>query len=297
MDEQLLTEKLIGYDTSHAEGIKQCAGFVKGWLDARDIDTRQIAVRDLPVTLAEVGPADAEVTLLLHGHIDVVPGRAEQFEPRLDGDRLIGRGAYDMKGALAAMLLALADLRESAGARIRLGVVPDEESEEEIERGGDQLVSEGFLGDFVITGEPTDMHVGVAAKGVVAMRVRIDGRAAHGATPWLGENAILRAIDVFRAIQSLPFASRSSELFDRPSINLGRILGGDALNKVPDTCYIDVDVRYLPEQDPEAILAEVEGIPGATIVSTFRRSPAWSTPSRRSCARSAPRSPRTMTAR
>ena len=274
MDEQLLTEKLIGYDTSHAEGIKQCAGFVKGWLDARDIDTRQIAVRDLPVTLAEVGPADAEVTLLLHGHIDVVPGRAEQFEPRLDGDRLVGRGAYDMKGALAAMLLALADLRESAGARIRLGVVPDEESEEEIERGGDKLVSEGFLGDFVITGEPTDMHVGVAAKGVVAMRVRIDGRAAHGATPWLGENAILRAIDVFRAIQSLPFASRSSELFDRPSINLGRILGGDALNKVPDTCYIDVDVRYLPEQDPEAILAEVEGIPGATIVSTFRRSPA-----------------------
>ena len=61
MDEQLLTEKLIGYDTSHAEGIKQCAGFVKGWLDARDIDTRQIAVRDLPVTLAEVGPADAAI--------------------------------------------------------------------------------------------------------------------------------------------------------------------------------------------------------------------------------------------
>jgi succinyl-diaminopimelate desuccinylase len=106
------------------------------------------------------------------------------------------------------------------------------------------------------------------------MRLRVDGRAAHGATPWLGENAILRAIDVFRAVQSLPFASRSSELFDRPSINLGRILGGDALNKVPDTCFIDVDVRYLPEQDPAAILDEVASIPGATIVSTFKRPPA-----------------------
>ena len=113
----------------------------------------------------------------------------------------------------------------------------------------------------MITGEPTDMHVGVAAKGVVAMRIRVDGRAAHGATPWLGENAILRAIDVFRAVQSLPFASRSSELFDRPSINLGRILGGDALNKVPDTCFIDVDVRYLPEQDPDAILGRGRGDP------------------------------------
>jgi succinyl-diaminopimelate desuccinylase len=273
MDEQLLTEKLIGYDTSTTEGIKQCAGFVKGWLDARDIHSRQIDCRGLPVTLAEVGAPEARTTLLLHGHLDVVPGHSDQFEPRVEGDRLYGRGAYDMKGALAAMLLAVADLRDS-GVKVRLGVVPDEESEEEVERGGDLIVSEGFLGDFVITGEPTDMHVGVAAKGVVAMRVRVDGRAAHGATPWLGENAILRAIDVFRAIQSLPFASRSSELFDRPSINLGRILGGDALNKVPDVCFIDVDVRFLPEQDPDAILAEVEGIPGATIVSTFRRPPA-----------------------
>ena len=134
---------------------------------------------------------------------------------------------------------------------MRLGIVPDEESEEAVERGGDLLVEEGFVGDFAITGEPTDMLVGVAAKGVVAMRLRVDGLAAHGATPWLGENAILRAVDVFRAIQSLPFASQSSELFDRPSINLGRILGGDALNKVPDTCFIDVDVRHLPEQDPD----------------------------------------------
>ena len=80
MDERLLTEKLIGYDTSTPEGIKQCAGFVKGWLDARNIETRQLDCRGLPVTLAEVGPADAQTTLLLHGHIDVVPGRAEQFE-------------------------------------------------------------------------------------------------------------------------------------------------------------------------------------------------------------------------
>src|SRR3954453_5826744 len=272
MDEKLLTEKLIGYDTSQAEGIKQCAGFIKGWLDARDIHSRQIDCRGLPVTLAEVGAPEARTTLLLHGHIDVVPGHEDQFEPRVDGDRLYGRGAYDMKGALAAMLLAVADLRDS-GVKVRLGVGPDGGWGGEVGRGGDLLVSEGFLGDFVITGEPTDMHVGVAAKGVVAMRVRVDGRAAHGATPWLGENAILRAIDVFRAIQSLPFASRSSELFDRPSINLGRILGGDALNKVPDVCFIDVDVRYLPEQDPTAILDEVRELSGARVISTFSRPP------------------------
>ncbi|MGI9019552.1 MAG: M20 family metallopeptidase [Solirubrobacterales bacterium] len=237
------------------------------------MEADQMGIRGLPVTTAAVGPAGAP-TVLLHGHIDVVPGRPEQFHPRVDGDRLRGRGAYDMKGAVAALLLAMADLREQEGVRVLLGIVPDEESEEEVERGGDLLVENGFRGDFAITGEPTNMHIGVAAKGVLAMRLEVTGRAAHGATPWLGENAILKAIEVFRGIESLPFASRSSELFDRPSINLGRILGGDALNKVPDTCYIDVDVRYLPEQDPREILAEVGTLPESKVISTFSRPPA-----------------------
>jgi succinyl-diaminopimelate desuccinylase len=274
MEERALTEELIGYDTSAAEGIRLCAGFVKGWMEARDIVARQIGVRDLPVTVADVGPEDAPHTVLLHGHLDVVPGRPEQFRPRLVGDRLYGRGAYDMKGALACLMLALADLRDQRQVRVRLGIVPDEESEEDADRAGDRLVDAGFLGDFAITGEPTDMHVGVAAKGVLAMRIQVSGRAAHGATPWLGENAILRAHDVFRRIESLPFASQSSDLFDRPSINLGRILGGDALNKVPDTCFIDVDVRYLPEQDPDAILVQVGELGDVRVVSTFSRPPA-----------------------
>src|ERR687897_384387 len=130
MDERLLTEKLIAYDSSRPEEIRLAAGFVKGWLEARDIESRQIGVRDLPVTIAEIGP-DGGPTVLLHGHLDVVPGRPGQFEPRLDGDRLFGRGAYDMKGALAAMLLVLHDLRDETRVRVRLGVVPDEESEEE----------------------------------------------------------------------------------------------------------------------------------------------------------------------
>src|SRR5918998_3594421 len=119
MDEQLLAERLIAFDTSSAEGVKQCSGFVRGWLEARDIVAHHLDVHGLPVTVADVGPQDAEITLLLHGHLDVVPGRDEQFEPRLDGDRLYGRGAYDMKGALAAMLLAVADLREdNDGVRV-----------------------------------------------------------------------------------------------------------------------------------------------------------------------------------
>ncbi len=274
MDERLLTEKLIGFDSSNAEGVRLCAGFVRGWLEARDVTVHELTVRDLPVLVADAGPVDAPITVLLHGHMDVVPGRGRQFTPHAEGDRLYGRGAYDMKGGLAALMLAIADLQQVEGVRARLGIVPDEESEEEVERGCDLLIDAGFLGDFAITGEPTDMLIGVAAKGVLAMRIKVAGRAAHGATPWLGENAILKAIEVFREIKSLPFATESSELYDRPSINLGRILGGDALNKVPDTCVIDVDVRYLPEQEPGEILEQVSAIEDAEVISTFRRPPA-----------------------
>ncbi|HEY0317830.1 MAG TPA: M20/M25/M40 family metallo-hydrolase [Solirubrobacterales bacterium] len=268
-----LAERLIGYDTCEPEAISEAAGFIKGWLDARGIEAERDDVRGLPVIKAEVGPASAP-TVVLHGHLDVVPGLRGQFEPRIEGDRLYGRGAYDMKGALAAMLVTAAAMRDQDGVQVRLGIVGDEESEEGDERGSDHLVDSGFTGDFAITGEPTDLHIGVEAKGVLALRLQVAGTAAHGATPWLGENAVLNAIDVFRSIESLPFARHSSELFDRPSINLGRIWGGDALNKVPDLCVIDVDIRYLPGQDPAAVLEEVRGIDGIEATSLFTRPPA-----------------------
>ena len=272
MEERHLAEKLIGYDTSHGDGIRLCAGFVKGWLEAREIPTTQLEIRGLPILKASVGPEQGPA-IVLHGHIDVVPGRDGQFEPRVEGDRLIGRGAYDMKGAAAAMMLALNDLRDQSDVRVLLTIVPDEESEDEDYRGTDLLVDEGLEASFAITGEPTDMHVGVAAKGVLAVRLEVSGRAAHGSTPWEGDNAILKSFAVFRNIESLPFSRESSELFDRPSINLGRILGGDALNKVPDTCVIDVDIRYLPEQEEDEILAQIEGLPDSRVVSTFTRPP------------------------
>src|SRR5581483_1957495 len=273
MDELTLAERLIFYDTSKPEEIVAAAGFVKGWLESRDIEVRHHDHNGLPVLVAEVGPFAAEAEdhscVVFHGHLDVVPGQPEQFSPRVEGDRLIGQGSYDMKGGLAAMMCALKDVERQAAVRVRLICVPDEESEEIDERSTDGVVSRGLGGDFAITGEPTNLHIGIEAKGVLAMIIEVQGRAAHSSTPWLGDNAVLKAIDVFRAIESLPFSRESTELFDRPSINLGRIEGGDAVNKVPDACTMAVDIRYLPGQDPGDILAQVRGIPGLTISRTF----------------------------
>src|SRR5438105_1201304 len=269
VDERVLAERLISYETSRAEELVAAAGFVKGWLESRDIEVRHHDHNGLPVLVAEVGPADPDIpTVVLHGHLDVVPGRREQFQPRIEGDRLIGRGAYDMKGGLAAMMCALKDVERQTAVRVRLICVPDEESEEIDERSTDGAVSRGLGGDFAITGEPTNLHIGVEAKGVLAMLIEVSGRAAHSSTPWLGDNAVLKAVDVFRAIESLPFSRESSEMFDRPSINLGRIQGGDALNKVPDECSMAVDIRFLPGQDPNEILAQIGRIPECEVTKT-----------------------------
>ncbi len=292
MDDLLgLAEQLIGYDTSSEDGVHEAAGFVKGWLDSRGVETEQGSCRGLPVITAAQGDS-SDPTVIFHGHIDVVPAEPGQFEARVEGDRLVGRGAYDMKAALAAMMLALPTAEDPLpGVRVVLGIVSDEESEEAVNRGSNYLVREpgavepvlnggepasggmGLAGDFAITGEPTDMHVGVAAKGVLALRLTVAGRAAHGSTPWLGDNAVLRAVDMFRGVESLPFARESSELFDRPSINLGRIWGGDALNKVPDSCAIDVDIRYLPHQDPAQIRDQIAGLGPARVETIIELPP------------------------
>lgn len=272
-DERALAERLISYDTSERDGLCTAAGFIKGWLESQGLAVEDRSFNGLPVILAEAGPREGP-SLILHGHFDVVPGHPRQFHPRVEGDRLIGRGAYDMKGALAAMMCALGDAGAQDRVRVKLLCVPDEESEELDVRSTEELVRAGLSGDFAITGEPTDLHIGVQAKGVLAMQMEISGRAAHSSTPWLGDNAVLKAVDVFRQIASLPFSRESSELFDRPSINLGRLHGGDAVNKVPDSCVMAVDVRYLPGQDPGEILAQIRRIPDVSVTRTFVHVPA-----------------------
>jgi len=273
MDERDLAERLITYDTSTPEGIRTAAGFVKGWMDSVGLDVSAHEFNGLPVLTATVGAGAP--TVILHGHVDVVPGFVEQFQPRVEGERLIGRGAYDMKGSLAAIMCALRDLRDLQGATVRFVCAPDEESEDFDRHATDDLVARGLTGDFAITGEPTNLHVGVQAKGVLMIRLVVHGRAAHGSMPWLGDNAILKAIDTFRRIETMPFAAESSEMFDRPSINLGRLTAGDAVNKVPDEAVMGVDIRYLPGQEPGAILEQIRALPGVEVLKTFIRPPAY----------------------
>lgn len=279
-DELKLAQRLMSFDSSHDEGIRTCTDFALGWLEGHEIRARTFDLDGLPVLDATVG--DGPVTVVLHAHIDVVPGRQEQFIPHVDHEFLWGRGAYDMKGATAAMFCVMADLAaraqvEPLGIRVRLLSVPDEEDDTPKDlRGTEAAVQRGLVGDFVVCGEPTDLHVGIQAKGVLDVRIEVEGRGAHGATPWLGVNAIERAMDVIDRLKLLPFAQESSRFYDRPSINLGRINGGDRINQVPERCTMDVDIRFLPEQPVERVREELMtlAVPGCRVTEMYRRPPA-----------------------
>jgi succinyl-diaminopimelate desuccinylase len=280
-----LAEELIRFRTDHSSELEHAVGFVTGWLGGQGIDFEVFTHEGLPVLVAYAGPEKYEQKeksdIIFHAHLDVVPGKPEQFEPVIAEGRLYGRGAYDMKGALAAMMTAVAELnQDSGGHRVLLAIVPDEERARGKKRASQFLVERGCAAPFVICGEPTNLDVGVQAKGVLVLRIKSFGKSAHGSTPWLGENAILKSLWLYRRINRLPFARERSSVFDGPSINLGHISGGDVLNKVPDSCVLGLDIRYLPTQYPHEIVRQIRNLASdsADVEVLYQRPPAVTDP-------------------
>lgn len=274
-----LTRRLVRYPSYTPAAAESTVDFISGWFEARGLEPIRYKGAgprgELTSLVVRVG--QGEPRILLHGHADVVPGDEGQFAPHEEGDELYGRGVYDMKGALAAMMYAVEDLNAvGCDATVELLIVPDEEREYGGPTGAEILINNGHVGDFVITGEPTDFHIGVQAKGVLDLRVTLRGKSAHGSQPWLGKNAILLAYEHHKRVQELPFANERSELFPYPSINMARIIGGDVINRVPDRCTYDLDIRYLPEQDPGEIVRQVRSIDvPAEVEVLFSREPAY----------------------
>jgi acetylornithine deacetylase len=208
--------------------------------------------------------------LLFEAHTDTVPpsyGQVEPFTPRLEKDRLYGRGACDTKASIAAMLLALQSIlpvREQA-ATVSVAFTMGEELGHE---GVAHLVSSGFHPDAAVVGEPTGLDVVVAHKGVVRWRIVITGKAAHSANPHEGRNAIVKMANLIRALEErlIPqLRQRTHPLLGSPTLSVARIEGGTQVNVVPDRCTIEVDRRLLPGETWAGVRAEVD-----VLLSTLR---------------------------
>jgi succinyl-diaminopimelate desuccinylase len=203
--------------------------------------------------------------VVLAPHMDTVGGEGPgMFEPRLQGGRMYGRGACDTKGSLAAMLTALLGLAQQPirprATEIVLAALVDEENSQ---LGSRTLGASGFRADLVLVGEPTRLRVVTAHKGDVWLELETRGKAAHGARPELGRNAVHAMAQVVHLLEtkySQQLRQCRHPLLGQPTINVGTIGGGSQPNIVPDRCTIRIDRRTLPGETESSVRREIRSL-------------------------------------
>ena len=270
-DETLdLLGTLIGVDSVNptlvpgGAGESAIASLVADWLTARGFDCRRLeAVRGRPSVVAIAPGTGGGPSVMLNGHLDTVSLASydgDGLAPVLRDGNLHGRGAYDMKSGLAAMMVAAARAHR-AGHRgdIVLALVADEEDASR----GTAEVLEQVTTDAAVVVEPTGMDLVTAHRGFVWATVTVHGRAAHGSRPDLGVDAIAKAGRLLTGIESLGIRLAASEphpMLGTGNVHAGTIAGGAEVSSYPADCVLTVERRTIPGEDGDTFAAELGGI-------------------------------------
>jgi acetylornithine deacetylase len=243
-------------------GESEIATLVEGW--ARDAGLEAERLEETPgrpsVLIRARGTGGGR-TLMLCGHTDTVnvEGMTDPHAPHIDGDRLYGRGAYDMKAGVAAALIAA---REASRLGLAGDVVVAVVADEEHASLGIQEALRHVSADAAVVTEPTELQLVVGHRGFVWSEVEVTGRAAHGSRPHLGVDAIAKMGRVLTELEQLDrlLADRPHPLLGRGSIHASVIEGGVELSSYPARCVLGLERRTLPGESGTAIAAELEAL-------------------------------------
>lgn len=231
----------------------------------RGIETRETEVfPGRPNLIARLPGRDPRRRIVLEAHTDTVSVKGmtiPPFDPVIENGLLHGRGSCDTKAGLAAMLHAMASLKEEGfvpPCEVWLAAVVDEE----FSYRGVVKLCEGLTAHAAIVAEPTELRLVVASKGVLRWRIRVRGKAAHSSKPHLGVNAIEHMARVVLAISedSTRLETKTHPLTGPATCNVGVISGGVQVNFVPDECVIELDRRLLPGEKAADALTEYQGL-------------------------------------
>lgn len=289
---QELTAKLVSIDSTNpslspdAAGEQEIAAFVADWCRDRSLDVRIVDADGRPSVVAVARGTGGGRSLILNGHLDTVgvDGMDEPFLPRIDGGRMYGRGAGDMKASVAAMMVTLASARTMAlRGDVVMTAVADEEA---YSVGTTAVLDSGVTGDAAIVTEPTSGDVLVAHKGFVWADVIARGRAAHGSRPEDGLDAITKMGAFLQGLEQLQAEldqRKGDPLLGSGSVHASVIAGGREMSSYPATCRLGVERRTVPGETARSVITELEDIaercrradPGfqATVDLTFERRP------------------------
>ena len=263
-----LVSRLVAIDSVNPSlvaggaGEAEIAAFVDAWAREAGLESAVLAgTPGRPSVLVRARGSGGGRTLLLCGHLDTVnvEGMSDPFAPRLDGDRLYGRGAYDMKAGLAAALIAC---REASRLGLAGDVVVAAVADEEHASLGVQEALRSVSADAAVVTEPTELEVVVAHKGFVWAEIAVAGVAAHGSRPHLGVDAIVRMGPVLTALGELDasLAERTHPLLGRGSVHASVIEGGVELSSYPARCVLGLERRTLPGETATDVEAELAAL-------------------------------------
>ncbi len=271
-----LTRKLISFDTINPPGNEsECAHYLGKLLEDAGFQVSYDEFKDKRTNLvARLEGAGHKPALCFSGHLDTVPlGGTPWTKPpfggELEGDRIYGRGASDMKSGVAAMVCAA--LRMAAGAPnpkagILLVLTAGEEAGCE---GAYHLARQKALlpprVGALIVGEPTGNYPLVGHKGAMWVRAKTEGVAAHGSMPHKGVNAIYKAVNLITRLQQYEFNVPPHSILGEPTINIGTISGGTGINIVPDEVVVGIDIRTIPPQTHERLLKDLQAFLGQDV--------------------------------
>jgi len=193
--------------------------------------------------------------VMLNAHLDVVPGRPEQFQPEVRADRIYGRASQDMKGSGAVLLRLIKDLAAlPEPPNVGFMFVSDEEIGGE--NGSGELLRAGWRCGFFLAAEPTDLDICFAQKGCMWVEIHLPGQPAHGSRPWDGQNAFATLREGLVAMERrYPTPDEAAWLTTVvPTV----IHGGEAGNRLPESVVLTLDIRHVPEEQPEQIIAALQ---------------------------------------
>jgi acetylornithine deacetylase/succinyl-diaminopimelate desuccinylase-like protein len=243
-------------------GEERIAAFIADWARRSGLEAKILEdTPGRPSVLVRARGTGGGRTLLLCGHIDTVnvEGMSDPHSPRVEGDRLYGRGAYDMKGGVAAALMTC---REAAARGLAGDVVVAAVADEEHASIGVQEALRAVSADAAVVTEPTELEVAVAHKGFIWAEIEVTGRAAHGSRPHLGVDAIVKAGPVLTALGALDreLTGREHPLLGRGSVHASTISGGVEMSSYPGKCVIGVERRTLPSETAADVGSELEAL-------------------------------------
>ncbi|HET9920604.1 MAG TPA: M20/M25/M40 family metallo-hydrolase, partial [Ktedonobacteraceae bacterium] len=250
-----LLRQLVAIDSINPDlvpggaGEGEIARFVANWLEQAGLEvTIEEAAPQRPNVIAVARGSGGGRSLLLNAHMDTVgvAGMERPHEPYIEENRLYGRGAYDMKGGLAAILVAGAAAKQRD---LRGDVIVTAVCDEEYASIGTASVVKNWRADAAIVTEPTELDICVAHKGFCWLDIETTGVAAHGSLPELGVDAIAKMGKVLVALEALDRSLRaapSHPLLGSGSLHASLIAGGQELSSYPERCLLNVERRTVP---------------------------------------------------